>query len=86
MGEDFWSYGIEPNRKTLETFLRHHHAQGLSSRAGRGRGAVPPVHARNGRIEGLRLRTRELAETRMVVGPAAERPVELAVGLVIGGR
>lgn len=32
MGEDFWSYGVEANRKTLETFLRHHHAQGLSSR------------------------------------------------------
>jgi 4,5-dihydroxyphthalate decarboxylase len=32
MGEDFWSYGVGPNRRTLETFLRHHHAQGLSSR------------------------------------------------------
>lgn len=32
MGEDYWSYGVEPNRQTLETFLRHHHAQGLSSR------------------------------------------------------
>jgi 4,5-dihydroxyphthalate decarboxylase len=32
MGEDFWSYGLKANRKTLETFLRHHHAQGLSSR------------------------------------------------------
>jgi 4,5-dihydroxyphthalate decarboxylase len=32
MGPDFWSYGLEPNRKVLETFLRHHHAQGLSSR------------------------------------------------------
>jgi 4,5-dihydroxyphthalate decarboxylase len=32
MGEDFWPYGVEPNRKTLETFLRHHHGQGLSSR------------------------------------------------------
>lgn len=32
MGEDFWSYGLESSRKTLETFLRHHHAQGLSSR------------------------------------------------------
>jgi 4,5-dihydroxyphthalate decarboxylase len=32
MGDDFWAYGLEPNRKTLETFLRHHHAQGLSSR------------------------------------------------------
>ncbi|MBV9557635.1 MAG: ABC transporter substrate-binding protein [Pseudolabrys sp.] len=32
MGEDFWPYGIGPNRKTLDVFLRHHHAQGLSSR------------------------------------------------------
>jgi len=32
MGRDFWSYGVEANRKVLENFLRHHHAQGLSSR------------------------------------------------------
>lgn len=32
MGEDFWAYGVEPARRTLETFARHHHAQGLSSR------------------------------------------------------
>jgi 4,5-dihydroxyphthalate decarboxylase len=32
MGEDFWSYGVAENRKTLETFLRHHHGQGLSQR------------------------------------------------------
>jgi 4,5-dihydroxyphthalate decarboxylase len=32
MGHDFWSYGVEPNRKTLEAFLRHHHVQGLSQR------------------------------------------------------
>jgi 4,5-dihydroxyphthalate decarboxylase len=32
MGQDFWSYGLAENRKVLETFLRHHHAQGLSSR------------------------------------------------------
>jgi 4,5-dihydroxyphthalate decarboxylase len=32
MGDDFWSYGVAKNRKTLETFLRHHHSQGLSSR------------------------------------------------------
>jgi 4,5-dihydroxyphthalate decarboxylase len=32
MGEDFWPYGVEPNRHVLETFLRHHHAQGLSGR------------------------------------------------------
>ena len=25
-------YGLEPNRKTLENFLKHHHSQGLSSR------------------------------------------------------
>ena len=32
MGDDYWSYGVAPNRQTLETFLRHHHSQGLSSR------------------------------------------------------
>jgi len=32
MGEDFWPYGVGPNRHVVETFLRHHHAQGLSSR------------------------------------------------------
>jgi 4,5-dihydroxyphthalate decarboxylase len=32
MGRDFWPYGIAANRKTLDVFLRHHHAQGLSSR------------------------------------------------------
>lgn len=32
MGDDFWSYGLEANRKTLENFLKHHHAQGLSAR------------------------------------------------------
>ncbi len=37
MGEDFWPYGVAPNRKTLETFLRRHHAEGLSSRLGEGR-------------------------------------------------
>jgi len=32
MGYDFWSYGVAPNRKTLEAFLHHHHSQGLSPR------------------------------------------------------
>ncbi len=32
MGEDFWPYGVEPNRKTLDAFLDHHHRQGLSPR------------------------------------------------------
>jgi 4,5-dihydroxyphthalate decarboxylase len=30
MGNDWWPYGIEPNRHVLETFLRYHHEQGLS--------------------------------------------------------
>ncbi|HXQ66990.1 MAG TPA: ABC transporter substrate-binding protein [Alphaproteobacteria bacterium] len=32
MGRDFWSYGVAANRNVLETFLRHHRAQGLSQR------------------------------------------------------
>jgi len=32
MGEQFWPYGLEPNRNTLDTFLRYHHEQGLSQR------------------------------------------------------
>lgn len=32
LGDDYWPYGIAPNRTTLETFLRHHHSQGLSKR------------------------------------------------------
>ncbi len=32
MGRDYWPYGIEPNRATLEAFLDAHFTQGLSSR------------------------------------------------------
>ena len=32
MGDDWWPYGLEPNRHVLETFLRYHHEQGLSKR------------------------------------------------------
>ena len=32
MGDDYWPYGLEPNRVVLETFLDHHHRQGLSDR------------------------------------------------------
>ncbi len=32
MGEDFWSYGVAPNRKVLDYFLGQHRRQGLSSR------------------------------------------------------
>ena len=30
MGDDYWPYGLERNRRTLETFLRYHFEQGLS--------------------------------------------------------
>jgi hypothetical protein len=30
MGADHWPYGIAPNRKAVETYLRYHHEQGLS--------------------------------------------------------
>ena len=32
MGEDFWPYGIEPNRDVLETFVRHLLDQGMIDR------------------------------------------------------
>ena len=32
MGENFWPYGIEPNRKALETLFEYSHEQGLASR------------------------------------------------------
>jgi 4,5-dihydroxyphthalate decarboxylase len=32
MGQDYWSYGVAANRRTLETFVRHHHSQGLSAK------------------------------------------------------
>jgi 4,5-dihydroxyphthalate decarboxylase len=32
LGNDHWPYGVAANRSTLETFLRHHHSQGLSKR------------------------------------------------------
>ena len=32
MGDDWWPYGLAPNRQVLDTFLRYHHEQGLSRR------------------------------------------------------
>jgi 4,5-dihydroxyphthalate decarboxylase len=32
MGDDFWPYGVEPNRHVLDRFLTCHHEQGLSAR------------------------------------------------------
>ena len=31
-GEDFWPYGIEPNRPTLEAFVQYAHEQGVCAR------------------------------------------------------
>jgi 4,5-dihydroxyphthalate decarboxylase len=31
MGDDWWPYGFAANRHGLDTFLRYHHAQGLSA-------------------------------------------------------
>ncbi|MCL4181837.1 MAG: ABC transporter substrate-binding protein [Burkholderiaceae bacterium] len=32
MGEEFWPYGVGPNRHALDAFLKAHHSQGLSPR------------------------------------------------------
>lgn len=32
MGDDYWPYGVEPNRKELETMCRYSHEQYLSER------------------------------------------------------
>ena len=32
LGDDWWPYGLEANRTTLETFLRYSHEQGLAAR------------------------------------------------------
>ncbi len=32
LGHDYWPYGVENNRVTLDSFLEHHHSQGLSGR------------------------------------------------------
>ena len=32
IGADWWAYGLAENRHVLETFLRYHHEQGLSTR------------------------------------------------------
>jgi 4,5-dihydroxyphthalate decarboxylase len=31
-GEDFWPYGVEPNRPTLEAFVQYAHEQGVTAR------------------------------------------------------
>jgi len=49
MGEDFWSYGVAPNRHVLEVFLRRHHPRACP------RGSCPP------RTCSTRPRTRRIA-------------------------
>jgi 4,5-dihydroxyphthalate decarboxylase len=36
MGDDYWPYGLGPNRRVIETFLAHHRRQGLA------RGSLAP--------------------------------------------
>ena len=50
MGNDFLSYGLAANRKVLETFLRHHHAQGLSSRPVKPEELFPPQVQKSFRV------------------------------------
>lgn len=33
MGDDYWPYGVEPNRTTLETLMRYSREQGLAERS-----------------------------------------------------
>ena len=35
MGDDYWRYGIEANRKELEAVMRYTYEQGLVSRHGK---------------------------------------------------
>jgi hypothetical protein len=32
LGDDYWPYGVPPNQRALETFLRYSHEQGLARR------------------------------------------------------
>jgi 4,5-dihydroxyphthalate decarboxylase len=33
LGDNYWPYGLEPNRRTLETCLRYHREQGILKRS-----------------------------------------------------
>ena len=32
LGDDWWPYGVDANRATIDTFLRYHHEQGFTAR------------------------------------------------------
>jgi hypothetical protein len=48
MGEDYWPYGFAANRHVLDTFLRYHHEQGLSSAASRQKSSSPAKRSDRG--------------------------------------
>ena len=43
MGNDFWSYGVEPNRRELEAVARYAHEQRDQSARSGARGTVRPI-------------------------------------------
>ena len=45
-GDDFWPYGIEPNRHTLGAFLQYCHEQGATNRQVRIEELFPPQLAK----------------------------------------
>jgi 4,5-dihydroxyphthalate decarboxylase len=50
MGPDFWSYGFEENRTTLETFLRYAAEQGLADPAQTAEGLFAPETLERARV------------------------------------
>jgi 4,5-dihydroxyphthalate decarboxylase len=50
LGPDPWPYGIEPNRPTLEAFLRFAHEQGVAERALAPEDLFPPSVRRSFRV------------------------------------
>src|SRR5262249_26326409 len=52
MGDDFWAYGVEPNRRTLETFLGQHPLPGRLAGVEGGGGVVSPLGVRAVQVVG----------------------------------
>ena len=83
MGEDFWSYGVAPNRKVLDYFLGQHHAQGLSARRLLVRQAVSPGDLRD--VQGVNKAgcSRCITARRVTELPAAQRSYRLKCDIAI---
>ena len=45
LGEDWWPYGINANRKAIDAILRYHHEQGLTQHQIQDRRHLRPVSA-----------------------------------------